>query len=134
MSIIEDIRTMGKAPLKFQPSRSMRESLKLSESYTFTTHKQLDTFIAQLKAKEEKVNQMYPMEWMILQAIDRAFWLLHVNDIMDEKFQPIDFDMQHLNFQYGFKNNCPFVKTGRFYPGAADGLSLLETAFGNVYY
>jgi hypothetical protein len=132
-SYLETIRENGSAPLVFKPAKPLQSKYGLEKQYTFETHKQLDKFLIQLKSQSFHTDNQY--EWMVLTAFDRAFWLRHIVDVTDDKYQPFEFDFTQLNFQFGFKNSCPFVQKGRFYPGCGDPqLSLLDTAFGNLYY
>jgi hypothetical protein len=88
---LKQIKKKGSTDLNFKFSKEFKEHFKLhTDSITFKTHKELDSFVSTLEPKS--LEAKFFSERAFLKSMDRAFWM---------KYYFIEGEIQKLNL-----NDC----------------------------
>lgn len=65
----------------YEPSKAAKEALELKDSYTFTSHKELDQAVSEWSYKASTMAILYrydfPEDMEMLKCFDRGFWYQH---------------------------------------------------------
>lgn len=89
-NFFSDMKNKGTCEMVFRPDKSFLEQFNLPQpKYNFTTHRELDQFVADLKKINSTFQLDYPSEWGLLKSFDRAFWLRHIRFPEDEQWMPL---------------------------------------------
>jgi len=97
---LKALRGKGQCDITFPISDEMREALEIKEkSKKFTTHEELDQFVASCIEKDPQFEENYKEHMLLLKSFDRAFWLRHFKLPDDKQFIPLG---------GGNPTQCPF--------------------------
>ncbi len=73
---LTQLRDKGECNLSFPVHMDFREKLQMPQSeIEFVSHEHLDKFVRQLLQAVPDLKNLYPEEYRLLKAFDRAFWL-----------------------------------------------------------
>jgi len=97
---LKSLRSKGQCDITFPISDEMREALEIKEKFKkFTTHEELDSFVAACVEKDPQFEENYKEHMLLLKSFDRAFWLRHFKLPEDKQFIPLG---------GGNPTQCPF--------------------------
>jgi len=91
-----------------------RENFGLKEnSYTFTTHSELDKFVIALESTDSEFKNKFKNDYNLLKSFDRAFWMRHYQfqcSNINEKtgFEPLESKIDTIDGTDAFDCLCPF--------------------------
>jgi len=91
------MRKYGKCELVYKPCKELRKVMpELGESIEVKTHVSVDNTFKQINTKlGGQLKDLYPGDYQLLKAFDRAFWLRHLKSPANVAFKALEAPETH---------------------------------------